>query len=278
MLGCRKEAFGTTAAGEAVSLYRLSNHAGAYVELLDCGCAVKGIWVPNRAGVLQNVVRGFSSLEEYEAEARPGGALLLGPAENGADEVPFAEGMWNFVAAGENFVSFQKFHAGKEDFLDMSVRFMWVDYNRLVIDLSVVPGEDVSLSPSSGIPFRLSENDPSGELLRLFGCTPLTPESAGALSAGPLRFAEFRRMPGELSFLTEDAGIHPLAEWASPESGLSLSVYSTMPGLRIRRTAEPGTAVQFMPLLLDESGRVPPAKGGREILQRIIYAFDPFSG
>ena len=43
-----KTAFGTTPDGQPVSLYHMENSSGAYVEILDYGCRVMSICVPEQ--------------------------------------------------------------------------------------------------------------------------------------------------------------------------------------------------------------------------------------
>ena len=43
--------FGRTADGRVVNCYRITNASGAYVEVLDYGCTLHSICVPDRDGV-----------------------------------------------------------------------------------------------------------------------------------------------------------------------------------------------------------------------------------
>lgn len=51
--------------GKDVFLFRLQNDSGAYVEITNYGATLVSINVPDRNGVLENVVLGFSLLEGY---------------------------------------------------------------------------------------------------------------------------------------------------------------------------------------------------------------------
>ena len=62
-----RDPFGTTAAGEEVAVFTLTNDGGAVVRLLEIGAVVAGIEVPDRAGDLADVVLGFDTVAEYEA-------------------------------------------------------------------------------------------------------------------------------------------------------------------------------------------------------------------
>ncbi len=67
MSGFTRDLFGTTAAGEEVAVFTLTNDGGTVVRLLEIGAVVAGIRVPDRAGVLADVVLGFDTVPEYEA-------------------------------------------------------------------------------------------------------------------------------------------------------------------------------------------------------------------
>lgn len=58
--------FGTTREGRTVTCFTLRNQAGMTVELLDWGCVVRSIWVPDRSGTLTDVVLGYDDLDGYE--------------------------------------------------------------------------------------------------------------------------------------------------------------------------------------------------------------------
>ena len=56
-----------TAAGKPVSLYTLTNSAGASVQMTDYGAIIVAINVPDKSGTLANVNAGFDNLERYLA-------------------------------------------------------------------------------------------------------------------------------------------------------------------------------------------------------------------
>ena len=59
--------FGATAAGEEVAVFTLTNDDGAVVRLLEIGAVIAGVEVPDRTGGLADVVLGFDTVAEYEA-------------------------------------------------------------------------------------------------------------------------------------------------------------------------------------------------------------------
>ena len=65
-MGVTKESFGTTAKGEKVTLYKLTNSKGMIAEVLDFGAILKALYVPDRNGKLDDVVLGFDSIIPYQ--------------------------------------------------------------------------------------------------------------------------------------------------------------------------------------------------------------------
>ena len=63
-----KSEYGTTAKGEKVDSYKLKNQNGMEVDIITFGGRITDLKVPNKAGVSENVVIGFSSLAQYEKE------------------------------------------------------------------------------------------------------------------------------------------------------------------------------------------------------------------
>ncbi|MDR3219063.1 MAG: galactose mutarotase [Dysgonamonadaceae bacterium] len=74
--------YGTTADGDSVTLFRLTNPSGAYLEVIDYGCRLIKLFVPDREGVLDDVVLGYGSLEEYETAPERFMGCLLGRYAN----------------------------------------------------------------------------------------------------------------------------------------------------------------------------------------------------
>ena len=72
----QKTAFGTTADGQPVELFTVSNANGLAFRCMTYGAIITEIDVPDRNGVLQNVVCGFDTLKQYEAPHPYFGALV----------------------------------------------------------------------------------------------------------------------------------------------------------------------------------------------------------
>jgi aldose 1-epimerase len=71
----------------------------------------------------------------------------------------FIDKVWNLIDSGDNFVLFGRRspdgEGGCPGNVDLTVRYMWVDYNRLVIDLTAVCDQDIPVSLTSSLYFNL---------------------------------------------------------------------------------------------------------------------------
>lgn len=62
----KKESFGTSKSGEAVSVYTIANKNGASVRVTDYGAALVSIIVPDKNGTMQDVLLGYDNVTGYE--------------------------------------------------------------------------------------------------------------------------------------------------------------------------------------------------------------------
>jgi len=67
MKAFKKESYGVTKEGLAVTQYTLTNDKGMYVSMIDYGCRLREICVPDRDGNLTNVSLCFTGMAKYEA-------------------------------------------------------------------------------------------------------------------------------------------------------------------------------------------------------------------
>ncbi|MEG2633022.1 MAG: aldose epimerase family protein [Oscillospiraceae bacterium] len=76
MITITKESFGKLKTGEEVSLFRMTNCCGSYIEVLDYGCTLKSICVPNRLLSPVDVCLSYDSIAEYEEQDGYLGAVV----------------------------------------------------------------------------------------------------------------------------------------------------------------------------------------------------------
>ncbi len=93
-----KTPFGNLSSGEAVSLFRLTNESGAYVEITDFGGAIRSIVVPDKNGVLGDVALGYDDISGYENQTKYIGALI-GRHGNRIENAEFLLGGKHYVLA-----------------------------------------------------------------------------------------------------------------------------------------------------------------------------------
>jgi aldose 1-epimerase len=76
MVTIEKSAYGTTPKGEKIDRYTLKNQKGMEVNIITYGGIISSLKVPNKAGVSEEVVIGFNSLEQYMKPNPYFGALI----------------------------------------------------------------------------------------------------------------------------------------------------------------------------------------------------------
>ena len=70
-MSVEKQSFGTTKKGEAISLYTVTNKNGMVMKVTDFGAILVSVLVPDKNGVLTDVVSGkFSSFWCYNRKKR----------------------------------------------------------------------------------------------------------------------------------------------------------------------------------------------------------------
>ena len=175
--------FGKTRDGRAVTLYRMENRAGGVVELLDYGCTVRALRVPDRSGKLVDVVLGYDTIEEYEANDGYLGAVIgqycnrIGGARFSLDGetytlakndgenhlhggiTGFDKRVWDAVAE-EGRVSFSRCSPdGEEGYpgtLYVKAAYTWTDENALSIEYGAQSDKDTFVNLTNHSYFNLA--------------------------------------------------------------------------------------------------------------------------
>lgn len=76
MVTISKAAFGVTADSVQVDSYTLKNQQGMEVQIITYGGIITSLKVPNKAGVIEDVVLGYPTLAQYEKSSPYFGALI----------------------------------------------------------------------------------------------------------------------------------------------------------------------------------------------------------
>lgn len=145
-----KKPFGKTSDGQQVDLYTLSN-AGIQVGILNLGGIVNFLKVPDKRGILTDIVLGYDTVAEYEQNDGYFGALIGRCANR------IAQG--RFTLGGKEYNLYRNngdnhLHGGRVGF-DRKIWQANVENNRLVLTLTSPDGDegypgrlDVSVSHS----------------------------------------------------------------------------------------------------------------------------------
>ncbi|MCD7824678.1 MAG: galactose mutarotase [Clostridiaceae bacterium] len=75
-MSIRTEIFGKTKTGETVTKYTLQNQNGMEASFLDLGAIVVNLFAPDKNGVLEDVVLGYDTVEQYEVNKPAFGAVV----------------------------------------------------------------------------------------------------------------------------------------------------------------------------------------------------------
>jgi len=268
-------AFGTTKNQETVRLFHIPNNTNDYIEVSSYGCTIKSICVHNRKGVLQNLLRGFDTLAEYETSDAGIGAVL-GSCTPTGQVSPLIHKVWDVADVGSNFI-FLSCRVTAEECgcgcgLAMGARIMWVNLNRLVIDLYLTPEKDLSLHCACKLPFALTEDHTLEHyVVRTFCPRKLSPdgrsESVSGTAYGDLAFQPLGKEPEV--FVYDDENMKPMAELANTEAGMTISAYGTMPSIEVIPDAALGCVSLNQALMENVS-----LKAGESFTSRVIYGFD----
>lgn len=76
ILSISSSAFGVTSGGDSVTQYTLTNQNGMEVRILNYGGIVTHMFVPDKEGVLEDVVLGFENLADYMEKSPYFGAIV----------------------------------------------------------------------------------------------------------------------------------------------------------------------------------------------------------
>ena len=87
--------------GETVHIYTLTNGSGMSVSVITYGATIWKLHANDRGGILQDVVCGFDTLEEYTQSDLALGALCVGRPAGGLDG--FHRVIWRVVEDDTNF-------------------------------------------------------------------------------------------------------------------------------------------------------------------------------
>ena len=178
-----KELFGYTKENQPVFLYKLKNSWGAYVEIINYGCRIRSIFVPDKHGLLQDVCLGYKTLPEYESDDAYFGACvgrnanLIANAQfslngetyhldknNGehnhhGGKQGFSFCLWDATPMDNKLVLSRTFSHLSDGFpgnLKMQITYEWTEDNRLIINYQGISDQDTILNVTNHTYFNLN--------------------------------------------------------------------------------------------------------------------------
>jgi len=163
LAGIGHEDFKTVVAGDSVSLYVLKNKNGLEATFTNYGQRLVSLMVPDKNGEFEDVVLGYSTLDEYQVGhggyfgaviGRYGNRIAKGQFEldgttytlaknNGENhlhggEKGFESVVWDVDSVAQNYIRFHRISPDMEEGypgnLDVSVAYLLSDNNELKID------------------------------------------------------------------------------------------------------------------------------------------------
>lgn len=190
-MSVKKSLFGQLEDGTKVEKYTITNVSGASVTLQTLGAGIQALNIPDRNGVLKDVVLGFDCPEYYVNPDYGYQGLSVGRWANrirGAQftfhsvtyHTPMNQGQWTLHGGGrfsftcwdveetgDDFVTFTRFSPDGEDGFPGDFR-IWIKYtfsndNSLRIDYKVLSSTDTVANPTNHAYFNLS-NDCTGTI------------------------------------------------------------------------------------------------------------------
>ena len=212
--------------------YRISNGSGAYVVISPRGAA------------LEQVVLCSKDEPDMAALTTPGGIRFF--ADGAEIAIPAQD--WEVSDHGENWLLFDTAKSAVAP--RIALRYAWMDHERLVLDIMADEPTENTLTFCTDFSFSLGGSTSGDYKLTTYSCRTSVTDENGLLLPDS---SECVTVPGE--------GLRPVAELICPESDMTMTAYTTLPQLRIRR----GDGVGL------NSGCAESCSWP----QRVVYGFDP---
>lgn len=185
-MSIEKSLFGILDDNTEIYLYKITNKNGAFVKLQTLGAGIQSLCVPDRNGVLGDVVLGFDNPQDYIDPDNGYQGLVVGRWANRIRDAKFTfqgveyktpqnQGTWTLHGGGrfsftpwevketsENSVTFSRFSPDGEDGFGgnftMSVKYTLTDDNTLRIEYTVLSDKDTVANPTNHAYFNLSNS------------------------------------------------------------------------------------------------------------------------
>lgn len=179
-----KKVFGKIHNNEDVYLYTITNPSGASVSIMTLGGGIQSLMIPDKNGVLGDVVLGFDSPEKYLNPDYGYQGLLVGRYANRIRDAKFTidgmeyntpknQGSWTLHGGGrfsfnnwevekeeENSITLSRFSPDMEDGFPgnfkLSVKYTFTNDNILRLEYTVISDKRTVANPTNHAYFNLS--------------------------------------------------------------------------------------------------------------------------
>ncbi|MGN0556569.1 MAG: aldose epimerase family protein [Acutalibacteraceae bacterium] len=183
-MSINKSIFGTLKSGEVVELYTITNSNGMSVSLQTLGAGIQALNVPDKNGVVADVVLGFDDPEYYALSDYGYQGLVVGRYANRIRDAKFTvdgteyhtpknQGSWTLHGGGrfsfniwkveettDNSVTFSFFSPDMQDGFPgnftLSVKYTLTDDNVLRLEYTILSDKKTVANPTNHAYFNLS--------------------------------------------------------------------------------------------------------------------------
>lgn len=182
-MSIEKSLFGKMNDGTEVDLYKITNKSGAFVCLQTLGAGIQSIMVPDKNGILGDVILGFDEPQPY-AEHTGYQGLVVGRIANRIRGAKFSidgveyntpmngeswtlhsggrisHNVWDVVETTDNSVTFEYFSPDMEDGfpgnLTFRTKYTFTDDNTLRLEYTFLSDKKTAVNPTNHGYFNLS--------------------------------------------------------------------------------------------------------------------------
>lgn len=178
-----KELFGHTKENQPVFLYTIRNSTGAYIEIMNYGCRIRSIFVPDKNSLLQDICLGYKTFLEYENDddyfgASVGRCVNLienakfslngktyqldrnnGNHNHHGGKKGFSFSLWDAKALDNKLIFSRTVPDMSDGFpgtLKMQITYEWTEDNELIINYEGVSDKDTVLNVTNHTYFNLN--------------------------------------------------------------------------------------------------------------------------
>ncbi|MCL2051217.1 MAG: galactose mutarotase [Lachnospiraceae bacterium] len=208
--------FGKTKDDHEITLYSLTNANGMQADLMNYGAALVNLFVPDKNGVLADVVTGYDNLDAYLG-SHPYFGVVVGPNANRVgnatftlngekyllsvndgvnnlhshDDLGYQRRVWE-ASANDTSVTFSLIdedeRLGFPGSKKMSIRYTLTENNELKLEYNVTSDKDTIINPTNHTYFNLAghQADTINDHLLTIKASYYTPVAAGAIPTGEI--------------------------------------------------------------------------------------------